>query len=299
MSDKNSIKLIPTPDPFDFSLALEYLNRSPLECMHFVSQGGVSKMIRVGKFNYIIEITMADMKHLTVQIQWTNASQISWPKILEYVRHWFDLDTNLMKVYEVFNKSELLKPLIVRFNGLRILGIPDLFEVICWAIIGQQINLAFAYQVKKNFVTRYGESIDCNDQRFYLFPSPSSVLKISAAEWKDMKFSRQKARYIQLLAEQLISGELSKSKLANLDPVNIKLELLKLVGIGEWSAEYVRMRCFHIGSAFPMTDAGLHQALKASLSLDRKPTREELEALSVQWHPWQSYSTFYLWRTLH
>lgn len=38
------------------------------------------------------------------------------------------------------------------YKGVRFIGIPDIFEAICWAIIGQHINLKFAYTLKRRLV---------------------------------------------------------------------------------------------------------------------------------------------------
>ena len=64
--------------------------------------------------------------------------------------------------------DQILKPLVKKYSGLRLIGIPDLFEAIAWAIIGQQINLTFAYTLKsdlssilENMFTLKGKAIGC------------------------------------------------------------------------------------------------------------------------------------------
>src|SRR6185437_15663346 len=73
-----------------------------------------------------------------------------------YLTEWFDMDTDLGPFYGLAAEDPLLKPLAERFRGLRNIGIPDLFEALCWGILGQQINLAFAYTLKKRFVETFG-----------------------------------------------------------------------------------------------------------------------------------------------
>jgi DNA-3-methyladenine glycosylase II len=75
--------------------------------------------------------------------------------------------------------------------------------------------------------------------------------------------------------------------------------LVRVRGIGPWTAHYVRMRCLRDPRAFPIGDAGLHNAVKARLGLERKPTPQELQALFANWAGWEAYATFYLWHSLY
>lgn len=70
-------------------------------------------------------------------------------------------------------------------------------------------------------------------------------------------------------------------------------------GVGEWTADYVMMKCLHHPTAFPITDVGLHNALKIQLGLKRKPTLEEIKEFAANWEGLQAYAVFYLWRSLY
>ncbi|WP_025696071.1 DNA-3-methyladenine glycosylase family protein, partial [Paenibacillus forsythiae] len=95
--------------------------------------------------------------------------------LARYVRDWFDLDRDLRPFYKLAAGDPLLGPLTERFRGLRIVGIPDLFEALCWAILGQQVNLAFAYKLKARLAEGYGESILRSGRRYHLFPAPERL----------------------------------------------------------------------------------------------------------------------------
>ena len=293
-------KVVIKPEkPFDFGLMMDYLSRSTKECMHRIEDNKVMKLVELDGIRTIVSVEEIPKDRLLVQIKWSDSKQLNIGAVKSYVEEWFDTNTNIQKFYSTLGDDQILRPLIRQYQGLRIVGIVELFEAICWAIIGQQINLSFAYQVKRNFVRQCGEFVDWNNHRYYLFPRASTVKMISEQDWKKMKFSRQKARYISSIAEKMASGELSKENLLGKSVSEVKLELMSLIGIGEWSAEYILMRCFHLASAYPKTDAGLHQALRKILLLDRKPNLEELTKFGELWEPWQAYATFYLWRSLH
>ena len=69
-------------------------------------------------------------------------------EVANYVRDWFDLNTDLVPFYSMAETDPMLSQAVQSFYGLRNMGIPDLFEALCWGILGQQINLAYAYTLK-------------------------------------------------------------------------------------------------------------------------------------------------------
>jgi len=68
-----------------------------------------------------------------------------------------DLDNDLRPFYEMAKKDNLLHNAVDEFYGLRNIGIPDLFEAIVCGILGQQINLAYTYTLKRRMVEIFGD----------------------------------------------------------------------------------------------------------------------------------------------
>jgi DNA-3-methyladenine glycosylase II len=98
----------------------------------------------------------------------------------------------------------------------------------------------------------------------------------------------------------MVEEKLTKEKLLNLsNHKDAEKMLVKIRGIGPWTANYVLMRCLRYPSAFPIDDVGLHNAIKHRLGKELKPTKEEIIKLAVNWTNWESYATFYLWRYLY
>ncbi|NME04490.1 DNA-3-methyladenine glycosylase 2 family protein [Psychrobacillus sp. BL-248-WT-3] len=173
------------------------------------------------------------------------------------------------------------------------------FEALAWAIIGQQINLTFAYTLKKRLVEKYGDFVEYDGKRFYTFPSFEMVASLTTDDLRALQFSSRKAEYIIGIAQLMKGGKLDKDLLFKLETFEQKhLFLTTIRGIGPWTADYVLMKSLQEPSAFPISDVGLHNALKKQLNLDRKPTVVELKELAERWKGWQAYATFYLWRSL-
>ena len=75
--------------------------------------------------------------------------------------------------------------------------------------------------------------------------------------------------------------------------------LIKIRGIGPWTANYVLMRCLRFQTAFPIDDVGLMHSIKTLRHMNRKPTKDEILEVSFPWKNWESYAVFYLWRVLY
>lgn len=215
-----------------------------------------------------------------------------------YVREWLDLDTDLKPFYKLAASDELLRNLVKEFHGYRIVGQPDLFESLIWAVLGQQINLNFAYTLKQRFVENFGDKIMFEGKYYFTFPQPSTVAMLTTNQLLPLQFSRQKSDYVVKIAQAFASDEVSKEKLKGISFYDAKEALMKIKGIGNWTANYALMKTFRYPQAFPLEDAGLHNAIKKALMLDRKPTLSEVKEIFKKYQGWEAYATLYLWKSL-
>ncbi|WP_308634231.1 DNA-3-methyladenine glycosylase family protein [Paenibacillus silvisoli] len=291
------------PAAFSRSHIWDYLKRSTNECLFHVDEESIERLIPTAEGLQLIRITAAaDNDGLAISFpalekEPTEALQAEAHR---YVWDWLDCDRDLAPFFDLSEQDNVLRDAAKRFYGLRIVGIDDLFEALSWGIMGQQINLTFAYTLKRRFVERFGTSLEWNGRRYYAFPSPETIAAIEPAELTAMQFTGRKAEYLIGTAAELAEGRLSKEQLLALpDLPAIEKALTRIRGIGPWTANYVIMRCLRMPGAFPIEDVGLHNALKHVLQREDKPSIAEIKGLSAGWGEWRSYATFYLWRLLY
>ncbi|WP_066071308.1 DNA-3-methyladenine glycosylase family protein [Neobacillus soli] len=294
--------IIDLPGDFDIKANLGYLERNKNECMFEVENEIITRVIAVKEVRTLVKIYVNDYNQMIVQFlndsRPRNKSERA--EIVRYIREWFDLDRDLSPFYEMAKADTLLKGPVAEFFGLRVIGVPDLFEALCWGVLGQQINLAFAYTLKRQFVEKFGDSIEWNGKNYWVFPSFEQIAKITTEDLADIKMTLKKSEYIIGIAQLMASGELSKEELLRMDSLKeAEKSLIKIRGIGPWTANYVLMRCLHFTSAYPIDDVGLHNAIKHLTGSEKKPVKEELLVYSTMWENWQAYATFYLWRVLY
>ena len=70
-------------------------------------------------------------------------------------------------------------------------------------------------------------------------------------------------------------------------------QLRSLVGIGEWTAQYIAMRELREPDAFPAADIGLMRAMGQGRGA--RPSPAELLAHAERWRPWRAYAALHLW----
>jgi DNA-3-methyladenine glycosylase II len=158
-----------TPKVFNFEQILRFLSRNEKESLHTIKNREIFKVISFE--NSLVLFSISYGSHLQISIHSENRSQKIVDFVKNYVNDWFDLEANLPLFYETTQNDEVLASLCQRFHGLRMIGMPDLFESLIWSIIGQQINLNFAYSLKERLVHNFGEKIIYNDESFYALPT--------------------------------------------------------------------------------------------------------------------------------
>lgn len=303
LSTDEGIELrIRAPKEFRFSENLKYLSRSSNECLFDIVDQKIYRALVVENETFLIEISAMNETELTVRFPGRTAPMENQVKdvVCQYVRHWFDLETNLLPFYELAQKDPLLQKPVSQFFGLRNMGIPDLFEAIAWGILGQQINLTYAYTLKRRLVEGFGEYVEFEGKQYWLFPKPEAIAKLPVEDFADLRMTVKKCEYLIGVAQLIAEGELTKEKLLNAKDVKEAEKMLTNIrGIGPWTANYVLMRCLRFPAAFPIDDVGLHNSMKLLMQTEAKPTKAEILKLSKAWADWESYATFYLWRLLY
>ena len=182
---------------------------------------------------------------------------------------------------------------------MRLPAINSLFEALCWSIIGQQINLAFAYKLKRRLVEHYGTSLTADGLTCFMFPAPAVLARATEEVLREKQFSRQKAAYLIALAQAFDQGSISREQLEALPSFTLQQQaLLQLKGVGIWTANYALMKSLRAPNSIPHGDAGLLQALVAHGIMKDRKDLPAAERLYRKFKGWESYLVFYLWRSL-
>jgi DNA-3-methyladenine glycosylase II len=125
--------------------------------------------------------------------------------------------------------------------------------------------------------------------------TPAGLLQLDDAALKAIGFSRQKTGYSRLLAAAIVEGRFSPDALRAMDDDSARAELVKLKGIGPWSADIYLLMALRRPDAWPTGDLALAQAVQKAKRLSSCPTPRELEVLGEAWRPWRAVAARVFW----
>jgi DNA-3-methyladenine glycosylase II len=191
-----------------------------------------------------------------------------------------------------------LAALARRCRGLRPVLIGEPFEALIWAVIGQQVNIAFAARLKQALLHRFGGSLVEGGRPYPLFPAPERLARLRRADLSRLQFSRQKADYILGLSRAVTRGALDFGVLTGLPTAEAVARLTAFKGVGRWTAEYVLLRGLGDRDALPAADGGLRRVVGEEAGLGRLATEEEVRAIAAPLAGWRGYLAFYWWFVL-
>lgn len=289
---------IEKPALFSFRECLWFLDRGYDDCLFRIKDGMLTKLVLLDNEPVLFCISDAG-NALAVELLLGKVTEEQLPKLRAYIMEWFDMHNDLTPFYELLKKEKKLQYMYKEFEGLRLISIADLFEALCWSIIGQQINLNFAYKLKRRLVETYGTAITFDDHIWHLFPSPAIIASLTVEDLKPMQYSQSKAKYIIGIAQAFVAGDLHLQKIAALPGYLSKQQALTAhKGIGIWTANYVLMKTLRVPDAIPYGDVGLLKALESHNIIKERNEAATIERFFKKFKGWETYLVFYLWRSL-
>lgn len=178
-------------------------------------------------------------------------------------------------------------PVLAEIN--RTCGPPPLWEreadfaTLIRIILEQQVSLASAKAAFERLLS-------------FVDPlKPEAFLQLDDNTLKTAGFSRQKMGYGRNLARAVAEGGLDIAALGGMDDISARSELIKIKGIGQWTADIFLLMALRRPDIWPKGDMALAVALQHLKKLDTRPGFQEMEELSEDWKPWRAVAARMLW----
>ena len=152
------------------------------------------------------------------------------------------------------------------------------FENLLNAIIGQQVSIASAQAI-------WGRMQAAG------FTQEDAVLAVDDDALKACGLSRQKVLYTRALAESRVDYQ----GLASMSDQAVIERLIKIKGIGRWTAEVYVMFSLGRADVFAPGDLALQEAAREVFGLPARPNEASLRKMALDWSPWQGVAARGLW----
>ncbi|WP_025274142.1 AlkA N-terminal domain-containing protein [Haloglycomyces albus] len=204
------------------------------------------------------------------------------------LRWMLDLDADPVAIDESLSIDERLAPLVATAPGRRVPRSFDSVEMLMRAVIGQQVSTRAARTHAQRLVSELGEKTDDRDGELSrIFPNPEAIAE-SSLDFLAMPEARKNT--IRQAAQAIVAGDLDLSP--GCDWRDTRRRLLRIRGIGPWTADVVSMRALGDPDVSMAGDLG---ARKGARRVGLPDTAEGLARYGKAWSPWRSYAVQYLW----
>lgn len=165
----------------------------------------------------------------------------------------------------------------------------DPFESLIQSIISQQLSGKAANAIFNRFKAFYNNTK----------PNPNQIISIPNETFRtQIGLSLQKIAYIKDLSARVSDGRLNLEVLSELPDEDIINELVKVKGIGRWTAEMFLIFCLGREDIMPVRDLGIRKAMKKLYDLAQLPSPSYILDKSSSWSPYRSIASWYLWKSI-
>jgi DNA-3-methyladenine glycosylase II len=163
------------------------------------------------------------------------------------------------------------------------------FEALVEAIVSQQLSVKAADTIFQRFAAlRPGKK----------FPTPQQVLKLPATKMHRAGLSKMKVGFIKDLAKKVLDKTVDFKQIDSWTDEEVVEHLVKVKGIGPWTAEMFLIFSLRRENVFSYGDLGLKNAIKKLYKLKKHPTPARAKKITDKWRPYRSLGSRYLWATL-
>jgi DNA-3-methyladenine glycosylase II len=163
----------------------------------------------------------------------------------------------------------------------------DPFPALVRTITGQQISTKAAATIHGRLIASMPGGV-----------TPEALLALSDDQFRQAGLSRQKIGYLRDLASKVQSGELPVGSLHELDDEAVIEAIVKVKGLGRWSAEMFLMFRLRRPDVLPVGDLGIVTAIYRLYGLRKKPKAARIIKIGEAWRPYRTVACWYLWRSL-
>jgi DNA-3-methyladenine glycosylase II len=196
---------------------------------------------------------------------------------------WANEATNFLR-----SSDPVLARIITQVGPLQMAHRPERFQSLVRAIIFQQLAGRAALAIYERFIKIIGGG---------RFPTPAQVIAASDEDMRRAGLSRGKMAYIRDLAQHVRDGNLNFRKFARMDDEKIIEDLVRVRGIGRWTAEMFLMFNLRRPDVLPIDDLGFRSAVASAYGLKTLPAAKELKLMGERWRPYRSAAVWYFWQS--
>jgi len=192
-----------------------------------------------------------------------------------------------MALKDLSNADQRMGKLIEKFGPPNFNLMNNYYESLVRSIVYQQLSGKAASIIYERFLDLFV---------FDIYPEPKDILAVSIEMLRSSGLSYQKVNYIRDLSEKWQDGTMNLTDIDSMTDEEISSELIKVKGIGQWTADMFLMFTLGRPDVFPFGDLGIQKGVMIITNMNRLPTQKEMERKTKKWQPYRTVAAWYLWK---
>jgi DNA-3-methyladenine glycosylase II len=158
---------------------------------------------------------------------------------------------------------------------------------LCAIVCGQQLSTASAAAIRNRLFAAFDP--------FH----HDAVRSARTDKLKRLGLSNGKIKSIKAIGTAISRAHIDLNAVGNMEADAAHAELVKLHGIGPWTADIYLLFCLGHADAFPAGDLAVQEAARIAFNLRKRPDAQRLGKIAEAWRPWRGVAAHLLWAYYH
>lgn len=190
----------------------------------------------------------------------------------------------------LMRRDPRLAAIIRKYKERSLLDAPvvDPFSALVRTITSQQISTKAAATIHGRLVALMPGSL----------ATPEALISLTEDQLRQAGLSRQKTTYLRDLCDKVSTGALPIHALEHMSDEEVIDAIVKVKGLGRWSAEMFLMFRLRRPDVLPVDDLGIMTAIQRVYGLRKRPKADRMRRIGEAWRPYRTVACWYLWRSL-
>ena len=289
--------LVPRP-PYDFSLSAAIFSGGSPDIRTF-RDGVFRQVLSVDPHAVLAEVISSgttEAPNLSLAIRSDRpVSAVTARHARSQVAYILSISDDLAPFYQAVAGDPILAALTVRLRGVRATVTPTVFEALTDSIIEQQISLKAARRIANRLIRAAGKKLALDGTVYFCYPDPEILAGTPDSTFRSCGLTARKGEYIRDISRLILHGDLDTEGFRKYNDTELVIEeLVKIRGIGRWTAELTVLRGLHRPDAFPADDVGVRRFISRYYLGDRKISPAEARSFAGRWGAWKGFAAYYL-----
>lgn len=163
------------------------------------------------------------------------------------------------------------------------------FLSLCSSIIYQQISTKAGDSIYRNFLALFDKKT----------LTPEIFLKISQERLRSAGLSQQKISYLKDLADKFVDKTVDPKKFKKMSDDEIKEHLVRVRGVGPWTADMFLIFALNRPNILPTGDLGIKKGFQKVFGLKKLPSEKKMRLLAKSCEGEHTHLALFLWDALN